>query len=515
MSQKCRSMNASPESNLRKKKLLSWGAGLLIVGFWLVMMGLLIFKNNSNKSAYSPNNANITDKDSPKLRAGEQEWMEIFLHDKKIGYSRSIVQPLEGGYTVHEALFMRLNLLDRPSLIRSETRAVVDDGFRLRHFSFTMQSGATTFTVSGDVDGNWLIIRREGTPDRKIRLRGSPYIDSSLNYLFKREPLVVGKSFSVPFFDPSTLSTRIMSIRVAGQETVKIRNIPYRAYRLETAVMGQQVFFWLDEQGNVLKESGLMGLTLVRSNPDQATRDLSPSGGEDFYDLASLKSDKRFSRPRLLRYLKVQLEGIDRTPFDVAGLTGNRQQYRQGVLEVATEKVPRKGSYSLPYVSRSSPMKRYLKPEINIETEDPGIRKQAREIVRREHDPVRAARRLLAWVYMKLDKRPVMTVPSAREVLKTRTGDCNEHAVLLTAFLRASGIPARLCAGLVYARGKFYYHAWTEGYVGRWISMDATLDQMPADATHITLARGNLEKQAAIIALIGKLKIKVLDYGYD
>jgi len=216
-----------------------------------------------------------------------------------------------------------------------------------------------------------------------------------------------------------------------------------------------------------------------------------------------------------LRYLKVRLEGIDKTPFDVAELEGNRQRYRQGILEIASERVPRKGFYSLPYVSSSVPMKKYLESEINIETEDPAIRKQAREIVRREHDPVRAARRLLAWVYMKLDKRPVMTVPSAREVLKTRVGDCNEHAVLLTAFLRASGIPARLCAGLVYARGKFYYHAWTEAYVGRWISMDATLDQMPVDATHITLARGNLEKQAAIIALIGKLKIKVLDYGYD
>ena len=487
----------------------------MIVGFWLAMMGLLVVRNNFDKIAYHDDNASITDKGSPSLTAREQEWMEIFLHDKKIGYSRSIIQPLEGGYAVHEALFMRLNLLDRPSLIQSETRAIVDDGFRLRQFSFTMQSGATSFTVSGDVDGNWLVIKRKGAPDRKIRLRGPLYIDSSLNYLFKKQPLIVGKTLRVPFFDPSTLSTRIMVIRVAGRETIKISNIPYRAYRLETAIMGQQIFFWLDDRGDVLKESGLMGLTLVRSNPAQATRDISPGGGEDFYDLASLKSDRRLSRPRQLRYLKVELEGIDKTPFDVAELEGNRQRYRQGILEIASERVPRKGFYSLPYVSSSVPMQKYLEPEINIETEDPAIRKQAREIVRREHDPVRAARRLLAWVYMKLDKRPVMTVPSAREVLKTRVGDCNEHAVLLTAFLRASGIPARLCAGLVYARGKFYYHAWTEAYVGRWISMDATLDQMPVDATHITLARGNLEKQAAIIALIGKLKIKVLDYGYD
>ncbi len=114
-----------------------------------------------------------------------------------------------------------------------------------------------------------------------------------------------------------------------------------------------------------------------------------------------------------------------------------------------------------------------------------------------------------------VEKRPLVTVPSALEVLKSKVGDCNEHAVLLTALLRASGIPARVCVGLVYTRGKFFYHAWTEAYVGKWISMDATLNQMPVDATHIRLARGGLDKQLDIIGLIGKLKLKVIAFGYE
>jgi transglutaminase-like putative cysteine protease len=101
------------------------------------------------------------------------------------------------------------------------------------------------------------------------------------------------------------------------------------------------------------------------------------------------------------------------------------------------------------------------------------------------------------------------------EVLKNKVGDCNEHAVLLTALLRAVGIPARVSVGLVYTRGKFFYHAWTEAYVGKWVSMDATLNQMPVDATHIKLVHGGLDKQADIIGLIGKLKLKVIDYRYD
>ena len=106
-------------------------------------------------------------------------------------------------------------------------------------------------------------------------------------------------------------------------------------------------------------------------------------------------------------------------------------------------------------------------------------------------------------------------MPSALEVLRTREGDCNEHATLLTTLLRAAGIPARLCIGLVYTRDKFYYHAWTEAWLGSWISMDATLNQMPADATHIKWAEGNLSRQVEIAQLIGEIKIEVMDFRHD
>ena len=87
--------------------------------------------------------------------------------------------------------------------------------------------------------------------------------------------------------------------------------------------------------------------------------------------------------------------------------------------------------------------------------------------------------------------------------------------MLLTALLRAAGIPARECVGLVYTDHKFYYHAWTEAYLGQWITMDATLDQMPVDATHITLAHGGLDRQAELMSLMGKLQLEILDYAYD
>jgi hypothetical protein len=42
--------------------------------------------------------------------------------------------------------------------------------------------------------------------------------------------------------------------------------------------------------------------------------------------------------------------------------------------------------------------------------------------------------------------------------------------------------------------------------------MDATLNQMPADVTHLKLVEGGLDKQAEIIGLIGKLELEILKY---
>ena len=66
-------------------------------------------------------------------------------------------------------------------------------------------------------------------------------------------------------------------------------------------------------------------------------------------------------------------------------------------------------------------------------------------------------------------------------------------------------------------RNAFYYHAWPEVFLdegrgaGLWLPVDPTFNQFPADATHIRLARGGLDKQAAIVPLIGRVKITILD----
>jgi len=62
---------------------------------------------------------------------------------------------------------------------------------------------------------------------------------------------------------------------------------------------------------------------------------------------------------------------------------------------------------------------------------------------------------------------------SALEVLESREGDCTEHSMLLTALLRAAGIPARPAVGLAYSQGTLVGHMWSEAHVDYWRSLDA------------------------------------------
>ena len=125
----------------------------------------------------------------------------------------------------------------------------------------------------------------------------------------------------------------------------------------------------------------------------------------------------------------------------------------------------------------------------------------------------------MAWLGRSMTQANVVGVPSALETLRSLRGDCNEHTTLFTALARSLGIPTRPVAGIVYSEtifeeGAFYYHAWPEVWLGdRWVPVDPTFGQFPADATHLGLIEGDLDKQMEIMGVIGRLKLKLISAG--
>jgi transglutaminase-like putative cysteine protease len=225
--------------------------------------------------------------------------------------------------------------------------------------------------------------------------------------------------------------------------------------------------------------------------------------------------------PRDVRLMRLRIGGLSLTAPDIDGVN---QHVVGDVLELRDPQSLR-GGLADPAASQ------FLAPEPFIESDAPEIVAEAAAAVRGVNGTGAQAEALTRYVNALLDKKPTVSLPSAREVLRTKVGDCNEHTALFVAMARALGIPARISVGLVYIHGAFYYHAWPEVYVDEsrlatrsdaalprvrpssrnlWLPVDPTLNQFPADATHLRLARGGLDKQAAIIPLIGRLTIDVV-----
>lgn len=159
----------------------------------------------------------------------------------------------------------------------------------------------------------------------------------------------------------------------------------------------------------------------------------------------------------------------------------------------------------------------YLKPAEKIESDAPEIIAKAKELATGKNSPEEVVKTLSAWTAEWL-KDTVDDGGGALASLKARYGNCQTHTRLYTALARAAGIPTRFVSGLVSLEGKgFLYHSWAESWLGgRWVAVDPTYNQVPADPTHLKFFEGHTQDDMApIIAIIGKIRINVLESKYN
>jgi hypothetical protein len=312
-------------------------------------------------------------------------------------------------------------------------------------------------------------------------------------------------------FDPATMKNAPVLIKIGGREVVNGRERrPIPAFRVDMTCSGLTTTSWITDTGEIVREESPMGLITVVETQEQATA-LAVSNGmqEDMLQAAAIvptmARNQRIVEPRDVKRMRLRLIG---TELQKAEVEGSGQTVNGESIELLD---PR----DLKPAPAPSDLDRYLRAEPFIESDAPEIRAEAERMVAGITGVRARAERLTREVNALIDKKPTMSLPSALEVLRTKVGDCNEHTALFVALARALEIPARINVGVVYVRGAFYYHAWPEVYVdegnarGLWLPVDPTLNQFPADATHLRLARGGLDQQAAILPMIGKVKMIV------
>jgi transglutaminase-like putative cysteine protease len=349
-------------------------------------------------------------------------------------------------------------------------------------------------------------------------------------------------------FEPMTLQIMPIDMEVLPPETLALGGKSYHATVIKTVTsLSGESKEWLDDQGELLQDESALGLKMVLE--DGSAPSAPPTTAyvppRDFAVATSIRTETVIPNPRTVSFLRLRVDGIPAENLVLSDARQSAQVQHEGdkisvVYTIRADTAEPRGEAAEPPVLDSSPSghqvitpsghQQYLAPAPYLEVDDPRIRDQAHQIVGDATDPLEKARRIRAWVHGHMKpEMDIGIVRGATDVLAHPVGVCRDYAVLFTALARAAGVPARVCGGIVYFRGSFYYHAWSEVAVPdpspehptpntqhlTWTPFDATLPTDFVDATHLKFAQGDPTAMFQAVRVVGQLKAQVLEYRSD
>lgn len=462
-------------------------------------------------------------------------YYSVKLGDATVGYAASRIDTLPDGFVLEDDVRLRIFALGSEVPSNARTQVRLGRRLELRDFTFSLRSSLGDFHVEGLVDGDSTLKLEVATGGDEQTLSvptgGTVLLPQimPIHFVLGHDPRP-GETFTFEIFDPSILERQKVRMEVVDQEVLIYPDsadydeaagawVPQRHDTVETWHVrqifgGVELEAWLDPDGRIVRATSPMGYTIERTafeiawneyralaDRDRGVRD----AASDIIERTAISVGAELPHGDRIARLAVRLKNVDLSGFD---LNGERQRLRGDILTVEVRPPTGHVSYRLP--ADHSDWYDELSATPLIQVEDPEIRRAAQEITKGTTDPLEAARLLTDWVYGRLDKRITMSVPSARQVLDEGVGDCNEHTVLYVALARAVGLPARTSAGLVLVNDRFYYHAWPEVWLDRWVPVDPTLGQFPADASHLRFVVGGLARQVELVRLIGQLQLDIV-----
>ncbi len=438
-----------------------------------------------------------------------EAWLSSTIQGQKVGYSVYRFDRLPGGYRFESFIKMTIAMAGKEQQVQSRSEAFTGPDLVLENFNFTFSSQDRSFAVRGRVAGGVLWITAPGSKEeRSIELTGPVYPSSALGRMVIVRKFAKDSTYEVPVFDAAVMGVSLAQVKVLGREKVKAGGQEYDALKFMTRMAKTDVTSWVDDKGMAIVETSKPGIRSERTTAERVLK-AEPEGEKfDVLTVFRVPVDTQVPEGAMVHRLKLEIAGVDPKEYDLSGPGQQVLGTAPLVVEIKTPDVPAE-PVTLPIAAESD----YLKPSVSIQCDAPEVKAKLNEAIGAEKDGVAATRKLVSWVFTVVEKQPTASFPNALDVLKTMKGDCNEHAVLFAALARAAGIPTRIAVGLLYMNRAFYYHAWNEVYLGKWIPVDATFGEFPASALHVRLAQGELIQQAEILGLVGVIGIKVREFG--
>jgi hypothetical protein len=317
----------------------------------------------------------------------------------------------------------------------------------------------------------------------------------------------VGRAFRWLVFNGEVQATTLADQRILAYETSEL--FEGSAYKVQTDLLGLHSTTWIDARGLPVFELGMNGAMISALEEERVAKSYLTSAAvnkdEAILDWSLVKAPLPLRDPRQARFLRFALHGPGpgRAPPSDA-----RQRCAASPRDLVCEIDASRAA------SEDGTGAAALLPSGTVQSRDPIIRKLAQSIAGQRSSADDKIDAVLRWIDQNIAKEAIDTF-SALDVLDSRRAECQGHAYLYAALMRALDVPTRVVNGLVYSPdfGGFLYHTWAESLTeGVWRAVDPTFNQNRADATHIVLVRGEtLADLTPLIDWVGNTRIEVLE----
>ncbi|MBM3237140.1 transglutaminase domain-containing protein [Candidatus Poribacteria bacterium] len=400
------------------------------------------------------------------------------------------IDPGTGKFTYHDS-----NITQGPAKLDS---AIYIEGDTAR-FTTTMSDKETSVTLPPDV-----------------------ILENTLFFPHLKKDFVDGKleKKSYDIYEVRENEVQKTTYTRVGTEELELAGKIYNAIVLDKLnhKTGLKLKWWLDIDNGYLLKAAYANRISYRSDASVVKKIKIANLDENI----STKANVSIADFQGISYMKVKATieptGLWVTPesLNVPGqrFTGTvKDNLIEGVFEIEHKRYDGSEAPAFPPdFSKDESLKKYLEAEEMVESSDSVLIPKAQEITEGSKDSWEATRRLSKWVAENIS----YTIPggsTARKTYDIKAGECGAHSLLLAAFCRAVGIPARVVWGCMYAPnfgGCFGQHAWNEIYMGKagWIPVDATAAETDyVDSGHIRI--GAFE---SLTTALNAKEMEVLDY---
>lgn len=431
--------------------------------------------------------------------SNRETWAVVEQDGKPVGFGVDQYSKTPDGHRCVSDLAMKLSMLGGKEVrVTQHIEQNVDAHFQFRSMSLSTDVGGTrTLIQAGVAGGDVRVVTTTADGKEHVQTWPKPselYLESFfVDSILAREGLHTGRTYRATILNIATWSPGTLEVTIGKESVFQYRGRPVAVFEVTSKTPAGVTRTLMDSQG----ESFWAEAPALRMTIRKAERNEIPEIQSFAADVLIIPGNIKVTHPYRSVFSRIRVTWED-VPFNLFQLNDNRQQLvrhtqtgerHEAWVDIRHDERDFTGRVTLPVAMDN--LRPYLLDTRNITPSLPETRRLALAITAGETDGWRAAQKLCEGVFRYIEGAYIPETLTTAQIIQRKEGKCVEYAVLFAALARSIGLPTRVVLGERYQDNMWIGHMWNEVWVGEWVAVDASHNQLAPDALLVKFAHGD------------------------